>query len=259
MVKRRIFKIILLGDQGVGKATFRMRFLGYGFSRSYGRIIGTNFAVKKINNYLGEEVIAQIWELTPEDNFKNIREVYYRGATGGILVFDISRRETLENLHNWVLELIKHNEGLHVPLFIVGSKADLRENSNDSISRKEGVNFAKQISQKINFEIPYIETSILNSDEIENGFRIFVDNITNFLVYTNLHTDEKVEEFIKIYGKSLKLKLLEFKKEKLGISFQDFNAKLDPELISILDTMSKSLGIHRDLILNKIISDYFEL
>ena len=258
MVVRRIFKIILLGEQGVGKATFRMRFLGHGFRRSYGKIIGTNFAVKKTSNFLGEEVIAQIWELTPQSRFKYIREGYYRGATGGILVFDISRRETLENLHHWILEFKKYNEDIHVPVIIVGSKADLREKSDDAVSREEGEEFAKLISQKIGFDVPYIETSIHNSDEIQHGYRKFVDNVTNYLVYSNDQAEEELHKFMISHGEALKPKLIEFKKENSKISFQDFQTKLDPKLISKLEALANTLAVQRDLLLNKIISDFFE-
>ncbi len=258
MAKRRIFKIILLGDQGVGKATFRMRFLGHGFGKSYGGIIGANFAVKKVNNFLGEEVIAQIWELTPQNQFKYIRERYYKGSTGGILVFDISRRETFDNLYHWVMEFKKYNDEIYVPLFIVGSKADLRENSDDAVSRSEGEKIAETLSRKIDFDVPYIETSIGSSKEIEQGFRRFIDNVTNYLVYNDDDAVEEIRKFMKIHGKSLKSKIIQFKKESSKISFQDIKTKIDSNLIVKLDALSDTVGVNRDILLNKIISDFFE-
>lgn len=258
MARRRIFKIILLGDQGVGKATFRMRFLGHGFGKSYGGIIGANFAVKKAYNYLGEEIIAQIWELTPQNQFKYIRERYYKGSTGGILVFDISRRETFENLYHWIMEFKKYNEEMYVPLFIVGSKSDLRKNSDEAVSRREGEEFAEMISRKIDFKVPYIETSIANSEEIEHGFRQFIDNVTNYLVYTYDEAEEEIKKFMKIHGKSLKPKILQFKKESTKTSFHDFTTKIDSNLKVKLDALAETVGVNKDILLNKIISDFFE-
>lgn len=192
MMHRRIFKIVLLGDEGVGKATFRMKFLGEGFGKSYERIIGANFAIKKIDNYLEEIIIAQIWEITPQHRFRHIREEYYKGSTGSILVFDISRRETMENLNVWLQEFNKYNSERLVPLLIVGCKADLREKSEDAVTRDEAEKFVRLMSKEIGQKIEYVESSILFTNEIEQGFKVFIDNITDYLLQPYQVVNEEI-------------------------------------------------------------------
>ena len=259
MPRRRIFKIVLLGDQGVGKATFRMRFLGHGFRQNYGKIIGANFSVKKINNYLAENIIAQIWEIIPQYRFRYIREVYYKGSIGGILVFDISRRETMESLHIWIQEFKKFNNGYHVPLLIVGSKADLREKSEGAISRSEAENFVESISQEIDQKVVYAETSILATDEIEQGFRVFVNNITNHLLFSNQAIDNEIDKFLKKHGKILKKDLYQFRsKDKEQRPVEEFTTPLQPILVKKLNQLAKTLGVEVSTLLNKIIADFFD-
>jgi small GTP-binding protein len=247
-----------LGDKGVGKATFRMRYLGHGFRRSYGRIIGANFAVKKLTNFLDESIIAQIWEIIPQHRFKYIREVYYKGSTGGILMFDISRKETLENLLYWVQEFKRFNENLHVPLIVVGSKADLREKSDEAVSRNEAELFTKHLADEIGFEIPYVETSIINNEEIELGFRSFVDNITNYLLFSDQVIEEEIEKFLKKNRKRLKKDVAKFKNEQLSDQVEEFTTSLDPKLMKKLNQLAKGLGMDPSILLNKIIADFFK-
>jgi small GTP-binding protein len=258
MARRRIFKIVLLGDKGVGKATFRKRYLGQGFRRNYGSVIGVNFAVKKLNNYLGENIIAQIWEIIPQDRFRYIRELNYKGSTGGILMFDISRKETLENLSYWVQEFKKFNDDNIVPLLIIGSKADLREKSVNAISREEAEKYINDLATEIGFELTYVETSIIENKEVDQGFNAFVDNITNSLIFSDQLIEDEVDKFLKKHKKRLKKDIAKYKKEQSIMELEEFTTTLDSNLMKKVNHLAKVLGLDSSILLNKIISDFFK-
>lgn len=179
-VRRKIFKIVLLGDGAVGKTALRHRYLGDGFQQSYSMTIGADFAVKRVN-LDGEEVVAQIWDLAGQIRFQSVREVYYQGATGALLVFDITRSPTFENIPNWITELLENNKSKIVPMVLIGNKSDLRNTTEGSIPYESGLDYAQSLSSWSSFEIPYIETSALSGDNVEDGFAILLRNIENYL------------------------------------------------------------------------------
>ena len=98
-------KVCLLGDGAVGKTALRKRYLGKQFSSGYVMTIGADFAVKKteINTNDGTKSVKfQIWDLAGQPRFNSVRELYYKGSHGGLLVFDITRRDSFSNLNSWV-------------------------------------------------------------------------------------------------------------------------------------------------------------
>ncbi len=176
--RRKIFKIVLLGDGAVGKTALRTRYLGEGFKKSYSMTIGADFAVKRVN-LDGHEIVAQIWDLAGQIRFQSVREVYYQGATGALLVFDITRGETFENIPNWITELLENNNNRVVPMVLIGNKSDLRDET--SITTEAGMEYAKNLSGWSNFEIPYVETSAKDGSNVEEAFEILLRNIENYL------------------------------------------------------------------------------
>ena len=84
-------KIILAGDGAVGKTSLREQYLGRGFTGQYLQTIGADFALKT-DTVAGENVKYQIWDLAGQPRFKTVRSVYYIGAVGALLVFDITSR-----------------------------------------------------------------------------------------------------------------------------------------------------------------------
>ncbi len=176
--RRKIFKIVLLGDGAVGKTALRTRYLGEGFKKSYSMTIGADFAVKRVN-LDGTEIVAQIWDLAGQIRFQSVREVYYQGATGALLVFDITRTETFENIPNWITELLENNKNRVVPMVLIGNKSDLRDEN--SITKEAGEEYAKSLSSWSNFEIPYVETSAKEGSNVEEAFHTLLRNIEQFL------------------------------------------------------------------------------
>jgi small GTP-binding protein len=174
--RKKIFKITLLGEGAVGKTAIKSRYLGDTFKKNYTITIGADFAVKRMN-VNNEEVTLQIWDLAGQPRFSKVREVYYNGTTGALLIYDISRRDTFEKVAQWIGELIKNNQNRIVPVILIANKSDLRGTEQEKVSEEEGLNYAAELANWAGFDIPYVETSALSGDNVEDAFIRLVENI----------------------------------------------------------------------------------
>ena len=166
----------MLGDGGVGKTSVRRRYLGEGFESSYLATIGADFATKRLNPEGSE--IAQIWDLAGQQRFQVVREGYYRGTKGAILIFDLSRDQTYFNIPNWIQEMMEAlNTDDPIPMVLVGNKADLRGSSMECVEAKKAEEYADQLSAWADMEIPYIESSAKTGLNVDQIFESLVDNI----------------------------------------------------------------------------------
>ncbi len=170
------FKITLLGEGAVGKTSLRKNFLGETFDRDYMMTLGADFATKvvEVDDY---EVTLIIWDLAGQPRFSAVREGFYIGTRGALLVFDITRPDTYEQLANWVRELIKNNKNRKVPMVLIGNKNDLRGSLHTTIPEEYGAKYAKALSQWSGYDIPYIETSAKYGDNVETAFENLVQEI----------------------------------------------------------------------------------
>ncbi|MFX0093597.1 MAG: Rab family GTPase, partial [Candidatus Hodarchaeota archaeon] len=172
-MSRIVLKIVLMGDGAVGKTALRKNYFGLGFKKTYMATLGADFAVKtqKIS-YKGERTIEfQIWDLAGQPRFENVRGAYYRGCKGGLLCFDISRRETAENLEGWYREAVKNSRKRNFPVVVVANKIDLRLEVENALSHDEGLVFAENLQKKNEDSIiRYIETSAKTGDNVVEAF-----------------------------------------------------------------------------------------
>lgn len=179
-----LIKIVLLGDGGVGKTSLRLRYMGLGFQTSYLSTIGADFAlkeVKTIHPVKKTEVMAklQIWDLAGQHHYSKIRDNYYFGTQGAFIVFDVSRRQSFENIGNWITEL-KKNVKESIPIIIIANKIDLRDTPNNSnfIHTEEGERFKNKI--KVDYDLErlfYIETSAKLGEGVQEAFSKIIDEL----------------------------------------------------------------------------------
>ncbi|MHA2038153.1 MAG: Rab family GTPase [Promethearchaeota archaeon] len=136
------FKVCIVGDFGVGKSTLLHQFLEKRFLSNVQSTIGSNFFVKNIkipetNRY----ITLQIWDLAGQDHFKWVRRAFYIGAKGVVYVFDLTRKDTFNNIIKWREEV--ENVSGFLPNILVGNKSDLIESkvvpNNESISLKQNI------------------------------------------------------------------------------------------------------------------------
>ncbi|MHA1449172.1 MAG: Rab family GTPase [Candidatus Hodarchaeales archaeon] len=167
-----LMKIVLAGDGAVGKTALRERYLGKGFQAKYLMTIGADFALKEasIDN---KDLKFQIWDLAGQQRFSAVRSVYYLGCLGALLLFDVTRPETFENLQNWVDELWKNNGKGVIPLVILGNKVDLRDQFPNHVTDEQALSYCEKLSEKTRsegFEIQYLPTSAKTGLNVAESF-----------------------------------------------------------------------------------------
>jgi len=172
------FKLILGGDGAVGKTSMVHRFVEDTFQSDYKGTIGVSI-MKKECNFEGLETNVRfvIWDLAGQTQFKRVRKSYLANAEAGILVYDVTRRETYENITNWYEEIKKVSS--KISLILVGNKIDLEDQR--EVGRDEG----QQLSEGLS--ISYIETSAKTGENIDDAFRMLaLEMIKKFFTVENV-------------------------------------------------------------------------
>ncbi len=121
-----IFKYIIIGDSGVGKSCLLLQFLENSFKPNHEATIGVEFGTKVITLENGSNIKLQVWDTAGQDAFKSITRSYYRNAAGALVVYDISNRQSFQNIVKW-LDEAKVNGNREMVLALVGNKSDLED------------------------------------------------------------------------------------------------------------------------------------
>jgi Ras-related protein Rab-11A len=116
--------VVLIGDSGVGKSNLLSRFTRNEFNLDSKSTIGVEFATRSIQ-VDSKTIKAQIWDTAGQERYRAITSAYYRGAVGALLVYDISKHQTYENVNRWLKELRDHADS-NIVIMLVGNKSDLR-------------------------------------------------------------------------------------------------------------------------------------
>ena len=120
-----LFKLVLIGDSGVGKSCLLLRFADDSFTDSYISTIGVDFRFRTVTIDM-KTVKLQIWDTAGQERFRTITSAYYRGAHGIIMVYDVTNYESFEHVEEWLNEVNRHASESTLKL-LVGNKADLQE------------------------------------------------------------------------------------------------------------------------------------
>ncbi|KAE9465256.1 hypothetical protein C3L33_02839, partial [Rhododendron williamsianum] len=145
-----LFKIVLIGDSGVGKSNILSRFTRNEFCLESKSTIGVEFATRTLQRY------------------RAITSAYYRGAVGALLVYDITKRQTFENVLRWLRELRDHADS-NIVIMLAGNKADL--NHLRAVSDQD----ARLLAEKEG--LSFLETSALEALNIEKAFQTILLDI----------------------------------------------------------------------------------
>ncbi|KAM9311494.1 ras-related protein Rab-19 [Gastrophryne carolinensis] len=121
-----LFKIILIGDSNVGKTCVVHRFQSGAFSEKHQNTIGVDFTVRSLT-INGKKVKVQVWDTAGQERFRTITQSYYRSAHGAIIAYDITRRQTFENVPHWIHEVERYGAA-NLMVMLIGNKSDLAEN-----------------------------------------------------------------------------------------------------------------------------------
>ncbi|KAH0487368.1 MAG: hypothetical protein KVP17_001899 [Porospora cf. gigantea B] len=162
-----LFKLLVIGDSGVGKSCVLLRFADDTFMDSYISTIGVDFKIRTIK--LDDSVVKlSIWDTAGQERFKTITSSYYRGSHGIMVVYDVTDRDSFEHVHNWMKE-IDNYAASDVTKFLVGNKCDLGHQK--TVSYEEGKALADE------YGIKFMETSAKNNHNVDEAFFIMAAEI----------------------------------------------------------------------------------
>ena len=139
-----LFRVIIVGDTGVGKSCMLLRFTEDRFKEQHNVTIGVEFGSRAIK-VDAQNIKLQIWDTAGQESFRSITRSFYRKADGVILMYDITARHTYENCSDW-LDEIKQNSSLDIVIYLVGNQIDLDAEAGESreVSTEEGSAFFQQ-------------------------------------------------------------------------------------------------------------------
>ena len=155
-----IFKIVLVGDSGVGKTNLLLRYLKNEFNTQTKATVGVEFGNTKvqIDNAL---IKAQIWDTAGQERYRSITSAYYKGAHGALIVYDITRKYLFDSVEKWLSDL-KNNGEEKMVIMAIGNKCDMVNER--VISTRDG----EAKAQRNN--IAFLETSALNATNVAKAF-----------------------------------------------------------------------------------------
>ncbi|XP_002760046.2 LOW QUALITY PROTEIN: ras-related protein Rab-25 [Callithrix jacchus] len=162
-----VFKVVLIGESGVGKTNLLSRFTRNEFSHDSRTTIGVEFSTRTV--MLGTAAVkAQIWDTAGLERYRAITSAYYRGAVGALLVFDLTKHQTYAVVERWLKELYDHAEATIV-VMLVGNKSDLSQ------AREVPTEEARMFAE--NNGLLFLETSALDSTNVELAFETVLKEI----------------------------------------------------------------------------------
>lgn len=162
-----LFKLLLIGDSGVGKSCLLLRFADDTYSDSYISTIGVDFKIRTLE-LDSKTVKLQIWDTAGQERFRTITSSYYRGAHGIGIVYDVTDRESFNNVKHWNAEIDRYaSEG--VTKVLIGNKFDMAD--------KKVVTYdeAKELADSLKME--FLETSAKDSQNVTKAFETMARKI----------------------------------------------------------------------------------
>jgi len=164
-----LFKIIVLGDCAVGKSNILSKYSKNIFNKLSKSTIGVEL-ITKFFRYEDKIIKVNIWDTAGQERFTSMITTYYKGAKGALLVYDITRKNTFDNIDNWLKELISINSK-NICISLIGNKSDL------SLLRQ--VPKEKAMEKANRYRMKFYETSALDSSNIKHAFEDLIMDIYN--------------------------------------------------------------------------------
>lgn len=186
-----LFKILIIGDSGVGKSAILLRYLDDVFVDQYVTTIGVDFRIKTIE-HRNKVIKLQIWDTAGQERFRTITSSYYRGATAAIVVFDLTDKESFQNVKFWLDEIDRYTNKPIKKIFI-GTKFD---DVNKIVVSGEDI---KELEESHNAKC--ILASAKTGEGVNEAFDVIINEIIDFHVLTN---DNKKQTPLKISDASKK-------------------------------------------------------
>ena len=163
-----IFKILMLGDSEVGKSCFLMRYSDNVFVENYITTIGLDYKLKTIKLDSGKVIKVQLWDTAGQDKYRTIAKNYYKGSHGILLLYDITKISSFENIREWIQDIRQEVSPKSI-IFLIGNKIDLTDQR--KISKEQGEELAEE------FKIPFFEASAKSGKNVDEVFKALYNKI----------------------------------------------------------------------------------
>ena len=187
-----VYKVLLLGDSTVGKTCFLLRYCDKTFQEAHLSTIGLDYRLKSMTLQSGKNIKLQIWDTAGQDRFRAITKNYYKGANGIILIYDVTNRQSYENVKNWITQ-IREEANPNVVIYLAGNKVDVSEEEK-VVKTEEGKKIAEE------FNLPLYETSAKNGVNINRIFEELVEKVDE--IYSKLEVPKIDQKKKIIYGET---------------------------------------------------------
>lgn len=174
-----LFKLLIIGDSGVGKSSLLLRFSDNTFSGTYITTIGVDFKIRTID-VNGEKVKLQIWDTAGQERFRTITSTYYRGTHGVLVVYDVCSGESFANVKRWLHEIDQNCDVVN--RILVGNKDD--DADRKVVVTSDAQRFAEQMG------IQLYETSAKDNKNVEEMFVA----ITKLVLSTKKEQQKRIAE-----------------------------------------------------------------
>ena len=169
-----LYKIVLVGDAGVGKTNLLARYIKGTLPKTSAPTIGVEFATRTVPLASGGTIKAQIWDTAGQERYRAITSAHYRRAIGALLVYDVTKEQSFQNVKRWMEEL-RDNAEPDIAIMLVGNKVDLCDR-NASIRRvptQQGEQFAQTHG------LLFQETSAVTTVHVKEAFEVLLQHIFN--------------------------------------------------------------------------------
>ena len=179
-----VYKILLLGDSEVGKSCFLMRYSDDVFVDNYITTIGLDYKLKYIQLESGETIKVQLWDTAGQDRYRTIAKNYYKGSHGILLLYDITKLNSFQNIREWVKN-IKEEVNEKAIIFLIGNKID--KTGERKITTEEGQKLAEE------FNLPFFEASAKSGKNVNEVFNALYKKISEVYIDIQREKGEKLE------------------------------------------------------------------
>jgi len=184
-----LFKLLIIGDSGVGKSSLLVRFADNTFTGNYITTIGVDFKIRTIELH-GERVKLQIWDTAGQERFRTITSTYYRGTHGVIVVYDVCSGESFANVKRWLHEIEQNCDVVN--RILVGNK-------NDDPDRKVVLTEdARRFSDQMGIQL--FETSAKDNLNVEEMFRAITELVLKYKKDQKERTDNTASDGVRLHG-----------------------------------------------------------
>ena len=155
-----MFRYIIVGDMGVGKSCLLLQFTDHKFRHQHQLTIGVEFGGKTID-VKNKSIKIQIWDTAGQEAYQSITRTYYKGAIGALLVYDITKHDSFDNINKWIKEIKTHGSK-DLCCMLIGNKKDLEEQR--QVKYEEGKELAEQNKYL------FLETSAKTAENVQEAF-----------------------------------------------------------------------------------------